>query len=67
MEIVRIPCPFCKTTTEVELTEDEKKQLNRLFNEPVQNVFPNWKPEKRELFISGICLSCQKQWLNSET
>jgi len=58
MKILKRTCPFCKNEYAVELTDEEYKKLPRLANECVQDVFPNWKPEKRELLNTGICNKC---------
>jgi hypothetical protein len=53
-------CPFCgkKTTIKVEACRYEK-WLNHDGN--VQDIFPDYSAEKREMLITGMCQKCQEE------
>jgi len=51
-----IPCVGCGTTATFTMTEE---QFNRFeSDEHVQNIFPDWSAEDRELLVSGTCPDC---------
>lgn len=52
-----LPCPSCKKTSQVEITALEYSKL-RHPTALIQNIFPDWPPAKRELFISGMHAEC---------
>ncbi len=60
-------CPFCKKDNRVGVTDREITGLDKwnrgLGN--IQDVMPYLSSEKREILVSGICLSCQKNLFGS--
>jgi len=63
MQLTTLPCSECGKTSQVEVTYP---QSIRLRTEHVQEVFPEWPPEKRELLITGIHPECWKKIFNGE-
>lgn len=54
-------CPFCKKDNRVEVTPEELKGLDK-WNKgegSIQTVMPNLSASKREILMTGICMSCQ--------
>lgn len=61
--IKKIKCPFCGSTTEIAVPIDgliawEDGAL-------VQNAFPRLSATERETLISGMCLSCQRDFFSA--
>jgi len=56
-------CPFCGGDNRVEATDRELTGINRWVNNegPIQNVMPFLSVGKREILMTGICLSCQNK------
>lgn len=58
-------CVECREVIEIEMTFEQyvawkyKKDL-------VQNIFPELKPEIREILISGICPTCWNKMFKGE-
>ena len=50
-------CPSCGKETKLMVTEQQYKDLND-GKKLIQNIFPDWSPEDRELLITGICSNC---------
>lgn len=50
------PCVLCGKSSTLEVTEDERDRY--INGEKVQDVFPHWTPEQRELLISGSHPEC---------
>lgn len=57
---IKTVCPFCKKPHYIELDPDEEKAYERYTTEHglIQNYFPTWPAEKRELLMTGICSDC---------
>lgn len=63
-------CPFCGKDNRVEVTVYEMLGIEKWGGPasnsmPIQKAMPNLSAEKREILISGICLSCQKMIFSS--
>lgn len=56
------PCPFCKSSTEILITENQYRQLKS--GHLIQNVLTDFSADIRERFISGICPDCWKEIFN---
>lgn len=59
-------CPFCGEDNRVSVTEKEMTGIEKwrgpMSGGPnIQEVMPLLSPAKREILISGMCLSCQKE------
>jgi hypothetical protein len=54
--LITPPCIECHKTSNVEVTAEQEKRFHS--GEFVQNVFPDWSPEKRELLITGTHPEC---------
>lgn len=50
------PCLGCGTSAAFEMTEEQFKCFQA--GEKVQDIFPDWSPEDREMLISGTCPKC---------
>lgn len=57
MMIRTLPCPHCKKTSDVEVTEEQYQQLMD-GTKHIQVIFKNWPVEKRELLITGTHPKC---------
>ena len=55
---VSVPCGFCHTKYEVEMTESQFNELMSPHRRHIQDIIPELAPEMRELFISGMCPKC---------
>jgi len=55
MIVTTKPCMVCGKRSEVEITEEQHRQLAY---EHVQVVFPDWTPDQRELLITGTHGDC---------
>lgn len=60
-----IPCLHCGESATFAMTEE---QFNRFKSgEHVQNIFPDWSPEDREMLISGTCpAGWEEMWAEDE-
>jgi hypothetical protein len=56
-------CPFCGKDNRFEATEEEIKGFDKWQNGEmhIQHAMPLLSPEKREVLISGICITCQEE------
>ena len=57
-------CPFCGNTTVFTLPKSKVEAWKN--GELIQNVFPEWSANNREVLISGICLECQEDVFGEE-
>lgn len=66
-EIVRVtshPCSICGKTSIIEV---DQVKLNRwLAGELIQNVFPHWTTDQREMLIAGTHPACWDKMFSSE-
>ncbi len=52
-----IKCPICGKEFEVSMTDEQYiKYIEG--EENIQNIFPDWPADKREMLITGICGKC---------
>jgi len=52
-------CPFCKKENKIELNEAEAAAYKQwIGGELIQNAFPNWSANEREILKTGICPDC---------
>ena len=60
MKTINCQCPRCKTTVLFTMTDE---QYNKYVHgeDLIQNIFPEIRPSKREMLISGICPDCWKK------
>lgn len=59
--IVTTPtCPFCGAASSIELTYYESVRLRywQQGRSSIQDIFPKWSAEKREMFVSGTHPAC---------
>ena len=54
---VNVVCTRCHKDFNFEMTDKQFKELNE-GEKHVQDIFPGFKPEDREMFISGFCPKC---------
>lgn len=57
-------CPFCGKNFEMRVPYEQ--YLKYRDGELVQNAFPDFTPEEREMLISGMCLDCQRDFFENE-
>lgn len=63
-EVHTSPCLGCGTSATFTMTEE---QFNRFkAGEHVQNIFPDWSADDREMLISGTCPICWVEMLPPE-
>ena len=55
---INVPCCFCNTNYEIEMTQAQLNELLSPHRRHIQDIIPELAPEKRELFISGMCPKC---------
>ena len=55
--IITIKCPWCKGTSEVFMTTQQKAQWDT--HVLTQNIKPTLDKTDREILISGFCVDCQ--------
>ena len=56
MKFITNPCPLCGKTSTVEIEQDKMDRWRQ--GEYVQNVFPEWTADERELLITGTHPKC---------
>lgn len=68
VEHVTPRCPMCGKTQTIELTDDEAVQLVRWQCKEllIQNAFPDWLPDKREMLMTGIHPKCWDELFKKE-
>ena len=54
---VSIKCSICGKKHDIEITKEQYEDY-RHSNKLIQEIFPDMKPEIRELFISQVCPDC---------
>ena len=52
-------CPLCKKGYQVHVPD--KVYNSWAAGEKIQDVWPEAKPETREMLITGLCLDCQDE------
>jgi hypothetical protein len=57
MKVLTKPCIHCKLPTVIMMTADQFARVQK-GKELVQDIFPDWSPEDRELVISGTHNEC---------
>ena len=62
MTFTTLPCTVCGLTSEVDL--DPAKFARWKGGEHVQNVWPEWSPDARELLITGTHPKCWDEIFN---
>ena len=55
---INVPCGFCNTNYEIEMTAAQFNELQSPHRRHIQDIIPELAPEMRELFISGMCPKC---------
>lgn len=60
MKKFKVKCPLCGTEYEMNMTDE---QYNKYIEgeDNIQNIFPDWPVDEREMLISGICGKCWDQ------
>lgn len=60
MKKFKVKCPLCGTEYEMNMTDE---QYNKYIEgeDNIQNIFPDWPADEREMLISGICGKCWDQ------
>lgn len=58
-------CSNCGKKVEVEY-DFWQGQRWKLRQDSIQNIFPEWTPEQRELLLSGLCQECWDQLFKVE-
>jgi len=61
---LEITCPFCGNTSVFTLPKSKVEAWKN--GELIQNVFPEWSPNYREVLISGVCVECQADIFGEE-
>lgn len=57
--VIRTRCPVCKNHKDLILSADEMASYDKWLNGTlIQEAFPHWSSEKRELLKTGICKEC---------
>lgn len=65
MKHISIQCKLCKKIYDFDITEEQyEKYIHK--EDLIQNIFPEIKPELRELFISKICPDCWNKLFPSD-
>lgn len=65
IEVETAPCLGCGQTAWFVMTDEQYHAWKGGIH--VQNIFPDWSPEDRELLSSGTCPSCwEEMWAESE-
>lgn len=59
------PCLGCGQTTKLEITA-EQRQRYYFDREFIQDVFPDWTPDQRELLITGTHPDCWDRLFGDE-
>lgn len=57
MKTINVKCSFCGTSFTFNVTEEQYQMYTNGSN-LIQRIFPEIKPEMRELLISGTCPDC---------
>lgn len=60
MKKFKVKCPLCGTEYEMNMTDE---QYNKYIKgeDNIQNIFPDWPADEREMLITGICGKCWDQ------
>lgn len=58
-------CIFCRQSSKVEVTEEQRRRYY-LEGEKVQDVFPNWTADQRELLMTGTHPECWEKMFSEE-
>lgn len=58
---VTFRCPFCGTETTIAVPIVEFQEWEDNPTAHVQDIFRSLDPDKRELFITGMCMKCQNE------
>lgn len=53
-----LTCINCRKKVKVTYTDEQAKLWNSSKRPNIQDIFPEWTPEQREMMISGICQEC---------
>ena len=64
IEVETPACMGCGQTTWLVMTEEQYFRLQS--GEHVQDIFPDWSDEDRELLITGTCPTCWDEMLPPE-
>jgi hypothetical protein len=64
MEIITPICIVCHKSETVTITEEQFHLLNH--GELIQNIFPDWNEDERELLISGTHSACWDTFMPDE-
>jgi hypothetical protein len=65
IEVETPPCLGCGQTTWFTMTEEQHRFWKQGVH--IQNIFPDWSAEDREMLISGTCPSCwEEMWAEEE-
>ena len=62
---VNTKCPYCKKVTVLEMTDSQYYEYC-LGNKYIQDIFPDWTSEEREMLITGICPDCWNKIFKNE-
>lgn len=60
-QVVRVmtpPCPECHKTSMVLLSKVQYEMYSNPKGPHIQDIFPGWSPDRRELLISGTHKEC---------
>lgn len=59
-------CIYCGKRVEIQVTEEQAKELAAPQRRHIQDILPNLEPGIREMFISGLCEYCYDYLTNPE-
>ena len=63
--IVTLPCWYCHKRTTLDVTDAQIARYRA--GDLVQNVFPHWSPERRELLKTGVHPACWNELFGDPT
>lgn len=61
MKITDIECPLCHDVHDYEVDIQPKQYNEWISGKLIQDAMPNLSPADRELFVTGMCYSCQAE------
>lgn len=57
-KVTTLQCPLCGKTSEITMTDDQFLRWNSANRPHVQQLFPLWTNDQRELLITGTHPEC---------
>lgn len=58
-------CVMCHKSTDIEITETQALLYSHPQRPNIQEIFPDWAPEQRELLITGTHAECWDELMSA--